>query len=227
MIFVADHASRHIPDDIDLGVPHAALDTHIAWDIGVAELATALADAFEAPAHLGHVSRLVIDLNREEDAPGLIPAVSDGVHIAGNIDLTPAERQARLARYWAPYHESLAILIDEIRPRLLVSVHSFTPQLATKPDEARPWEIGVLYNEDDRAARIAIPLLEQAGVMTGDQLPYSGKLLNSTMNRHGEGNNIPYLGLEIRQDLLADAAGIKRMSQLLLPVIRQFHDRLG
>ena len=40
---------------------------------------------------------------------------------------------------------------------------------------------------DDRAARIAIPLLLAAGIVTGDNLPYSGRVLNASMNRHGGG----------------------------------------
>jgi predicted N-formylglutamate amidohydrolase len=227
MIFVADHASRHIPDHVALGVPDEALHTHIAWDIGVDDLARRMAAACGAPVHLGHVSRLLIDLNREQDAPGLIPEHSDGVVIPGNHGLSDADRRARIDQYWRPYHDALAGLIDAARPGLLVSIHSFTPQLATRPEEQRPWEIGVLYNEDDRAARIAIPQLEAAGLITGDQLPYSGKLLNATMNRHGEGNGIPYLGLEVRQDLLADAAGVARMAGLLLPVIQHCRARLG
>jgi predicted N-formylglutamate amidohydrolase len=102
---------------------------------------------------------------------------------------------------------------------MLLSLHSFTPQLATKPEEARPWEIGVLYNTDDRAARIAIPLLEASGIVTGDQQPYSGKLLNATMNRHGEANGIPYLGLEVRQDLIDSDEGVALWAQRLRPLL--------
>src|SRR3546814_9145245 len=54
------------------------------------------------------------------------------------------------------------------------------------PDEHRPWQVGVLYNQDDRGARFTIPLLEAEGLNVGDQEPYSGKLLNATMNRHAE-----------------------------------------
>ncbi len=110
--------------------------------------------------------------------------------------------------------------IAKTRPRLLLSLHSFTPQLATQPEEERPWEIGILYNNDDRAARIAISVLEAKGVLVGDQLPYSGKLLNATMNHHGEGNGIAYLGIEMRQDLIGDAEGVSRWLDVLAPVVQ-------
>src|SRR3546814_13904053 len=90
---------------------------------------------------------------------------------------------------------------------MMLSLHSFTPSLAAHPDQARPWHVGVLYNEDDRLAAAAIAALEAEGMVVGDQQPYSGKLLNATMNRHAEANFIPYVGIEMRQDLVGDAAG--------------------
>jgi predicted N-formylglutamate amidohydrolase len=212
ILLIADHASNHVPDDITLVVNPACLNTHIAIDLGVAALAKKLGFT----AILGGVSRLVIDLNREADALELIPLSSDGIHIPGNHSVDAAER---IARFWQPYHDIIAQRIAETQPKLLVSLHSFTPQLATKPGDVRPWEIGILYNQDDRAARIAIPLLAASGVIVGDQLPYSGKHLNATMNLHGEANGIAYLGIEMRQDLIADERGVDHWAALLSPVI--------
>ena len=59
----------------------------------------------------------------------------------------------------------------------------------------------------ERGARIAIPLLEAEGLTVGDQQPYSGRLLNATMNRHAEAHGRPYLGVEVRQDQIGDASG--------------------
>jgi predicted N-formylglutamate amidohydrolase len=58
----------------------------------------------------------------------------------------------------------------------------------------------------------------------GDQEPYSGKLLNATMNRHGEANGIAYLGLEMRQDLIGDPQGVARWCAVLVPVIAGLRD---
>jgi predicted N-formylglutamate amidohydrolase len=215
ILLIGDHASNHVPDDIDLGLNPALLDTHIAIDIGVAALGRALCAQLACPGILGGVSRLVLDLNREDDAAGLVPHVSDGHAIPGNIGVDVAER---LARFWHPYHDAIAAQIAVQRPRLLISLHSFTPQLATRPTEERPWHVGVLYNNDARAARIAIPALAEAGVTVGDQLPYSGQQLNATMNRHGEGNGIAYLGLEIRQDLIGDGVALAGWPPILAPV---------
>jgi predicted N-formylglutamate amidohydrolase len=221
MLIIADHASNYVPRDVDLQVAPELLNTHIAIDLGVAELAKALG----LPAILGGVSRLVVDLNREEDAPHIIPIASDGHAIPGNA-IDHDARMERIARFWHPYHGKISEAISECTPKLLISLHSFTPQLASDPDQKRPWEVGILYNQDDRAARIAIPLLEAAGVIVGDQLPYSGKLLNATMNRHGEGRGIAYLGIEMRQDLIEDATGVIRWANLLGPILRQCCERI-
>jgi len=181
------------------------LDQHVAIDIGVDAIAQIMAQRPGIAAFCGNVSRLVCDFNRGEHQASTIPHVSDGRIIPGN-DLSPADRTARLERYHQPYHAALAQLLNDAPPALILSLHSFTPQLATS-DEPRPWHIGVLYNQDDRAPRFAIPLLEAQGLNVGDQLPYSGHVLNYSMNHHAEAEGRPYLGVEIRQDLIGDAAG--------------------
>jgi predicted N-formylglutamate amidohydrolase len=218
MLLIADHASNRVPAGLDLGVPDALMREHVAIDIGVDPLGRSLCAALGCPGMLGGVSRLVIDLNREEEAPGLIPESSDGHIIPGNA-IDAAGKVRRIAAYWRPYHARIAERIAADRPKLLISLHSFTPRLRIG-DAERPWEIGILYNADERAARIALPALAAAGVITGDNLPYSGKVLNATMNRHGEGNGIAYLGIEVRQDLISDEEGVARWAGQLVPVIR-------
>ena len=205
ILVVSDNASNRVPADIELGIEPALLNQHIAIDLGVAEVGAIMAQRPGIAAFQGNVSRLVCDCNREEHAPAVIPIASDGHAIPGNA-LNHAGHQARLERFFHPYHAALGTLLDAHPPALILSLHSFTPQLASS-DQPRPWQVGVLYNQDDRAARLAIPLLEAEGLVVGDQEPYSGKLLNATMNRHAEADGRPYLGIEIRQDQIADAAG--------------------
>jgi predicted N-formylglutamate amidohydrolase len=227
LLLIADHASARVPEGIVLGVADAVMAEHVAIDIGVDPLGRALCAALGCPGVLAAVSRLVIDLNREVDSAGLIPEVSDGHAIPGNVGLDAAARQARIDRFLHPYHDHLAARIAQDAPDLLVSLHSFTPRLASAPDQTRPWQIGILYNSDDRAARIALPLLAAAGIVAGDNLPYSGQVLNATMNRHAEANGIPYLGIEVRQDLIGDAVGVARWRDVLAPVIAQVLRELG
>lgn len=224
LLVIADHASNHVPEGIDLGLPPAVMEEHVALDIGVAEVAALLVERGGVCAILGGVSRLVIDYNRETDAAGLVPVHSDGHRIEGN---SIAEVAERLGRFYDPYHEAVARLAGAPHRPFILSLHSFTPSLRTRPQEARPWEIGILYNEDDRGARIAIPLLEAAGLVVGDQQPYSGKLLNATMNRHAEAHGRPYLGVEMRQDMVSDPAGQARFADILRPVLARCRNALA
>ena len=223
IVCVVDHASNAVPEDIALGLPDRLLHEHIALDIGTEAIAELLERDHAIPAHIAAVSRLVCDLNREEDALGLVPEASDGHPIPGNVG---ADREGRLDRFHRPYHTALADWLERSEPALILSLHSFTPRLETS-DVARPWQVGVLYNTDDRAARIAIPLLEAEGLMVGDNLPYSGRDLNYTMNRHAEARGRPYLGIELRQDLVMTPRDHARWAALLATIAQRVARALG
>lgn len=214
IVCVADHASNFVPDDVPLGVAKELLDTHIAVDIGVGGVAERMARRHNIPAHLATVSRLVVDLHREEDHPAVIPTTSDGHLIPGNIG---ADVEGRLAAYYRPYHAALEKWLEAAAPKLIISLHSFTPKLETTGEE-RPWEIALLYNEDDRAARHAIRLFGELGINVGDNEPYSGKELNATMNRHAEAHGRYYCAIEVRQDLITTRAEQARYAAMIADV---------
>lgn len=217
IVCVADHASNHVPDDIELGISPALLDNHIAVDIGVDGVVTRIAREHGFPAHLARVSRLVVDLHREEDNPSVVPSESDGYLIPGNIG---ADVEERLKRFHRPYHDALAKWLDLAAPRLILSIHSFTPKLATS-NEPRPWEVALLYNEDARAARHAIRYFAELGLKVGANEPYSGKELNATMNRHAEAFGRPYCAIEVRQDLISSRADQARWATTIAEVARR------
>lgn len=214
IVLIADHASNFVPAGIDLGIAPQLLDQHIAVDIGVEAVAELMAQDSGIPAHLATVSRLVCDLHREEDHPAVVPATSDGHAIPGNAG---ADIEARLNLFHRPYHAALAAWLDEVEPSLIISLHSFTPSLRSAPG-ARPWEVALLYNEDDRAARLAMNLFRAAGFTVGDNEPYSGRQLNATMNRHAEAHGRPYLAIEVRQDQIAEPAGQALWAHLISDV---------
>jgi len=223
ILLLCDHASNAVPADIDLGIAPELLDLHIAVDIGAGAVTRSLAARLDTPAILARVSRLVIDLHREPDHIGLIPHRSDGHLIPGN---DAVDRAARIARFHAPYHGLLARHIRTRRPKLILSIHSFTPCLE-HGGTPRPWQVGVLYNRDVRAARPTIDWLRAQGFGTGDNEPYSGRLLNATLNRHAEGNGIPSVAIEIRNDLIRDAAGVEQWSQTLAGLANSLRNSLA
>ncbi len=221
LLLLCDHASAWVPDDV--AIPPHLLSLHVGVDIGAGPLTRALSIALDAPAILGTVSRLVIDLHRQSDHPGLIPELSDGHAIPANIG---ADRADRIARFHAPYHAAIRAQIRRDRPQLIVALHSFTPALETD-GIARPWEAGILYGRDDRAARLAIDHLRGRGIVTGDQEPYSGRVLNATLDRHAEGQGIPSLSVEIRNDLIADPAGVARWCAIQTAMIAAVRNGLA
>ncbi len=214
IVAVCDHASNAVPDGIELGVATGVMEKHVAWDIGAFGVVERLARRHGIAAHLAEVSRLVIDLHREEDAPGLIPQSTDGHLIPGNIG---ADREGRLEALYHPYHDAMEQWLDDADPRLILSIHSFTPALESDPAE-RPWEIALLYNEDDRAAQHAIRLFGELGCTVGENEPYTGKEFNATMNRHAEAKGRPYCAIEIRNDLISNEAGQARWADIIADV---------
>jgi len=226
ILLVADHASNHVPDDIALGIDAALLDEHVAIDIGTDALTRALAQRLGAPAVIASVSRLVIDLNRDVAAAGLIPHLSDGRRIPGNEGLCDERRAGRIARFHTSYHAAIDAAVARHAPRLLVAMHSFTPRLATRPEGVRPWPVGILYNADERAARPMIAALRARGLLVGDNEPYSGRELNYTMNRHAETRGLPYINIEMRQDEVATDAAIERWAGVLAEAVGETAARL-
>lgn len=228
ILIICDHASACVPDGIDLGLQPAAMATHIALDIGAGALATGIASALDAPAILGRWSRLVVDTNRPVGHPEVVPAISDTMVIPGNQGLGDAALAHRLAIH-AAFHSAIDRQIAEQPPALIVSVHSFTAQLASNPAPRR-WPVAMLWNRDDRAIAPAhAALLAEQGIdgPIGLNEPYSGRILNHSMDRHAEARNIPYLGFEVRQDLLQTPEAIAHWASILTRAIRAARDHLA
>jgi predicted N-formylglutamate amidohydrolase len=76
-----------------------------------------------------------------------------------------------------------------------------------------------LWDCDDRLAKPILQGLRAQGLETGDNEPYDGALRGDTMFDHGTLPGRPHILIEIRQDLIADAAGVAewaaRLAQLL------------
>lgn len=230
LIFVCDHASNAVPAEFaSLGLPPELFKQHIAYDIGAADVTRAFAAAFNAPAILGTYSRLLIDLNRGADDPTIVMKLSDGAIIPGNAKADWPEIHRRIDRFYTPYHNEIEREIARARALsitpVIVSVHSFTPEWKGKK---RPWQIGVLWSEKD--GRLAIPLMEelrrQGDITVGDNEPYHGELENDCMAQHALAHGFAHVLIEIRQDLIADAAGIAKWSARLVPILRAALARL-
>ncbi|WP_428628327.1 N-formylglutamate amidohydrolase [Sphingopyxis sp.] len=218
-LIVGDHAGNAIPHRLGtLGLTEADRARHIAWDIGVYDLGKALAQALDAPFIFQRYSRLVIDCNRDPGHPDAASAVSDGSVIPGNAGLTPDRLAARVAAIHTPYHARIALELARrdaaAQPTILLALHSFTPTLGGK---SRPWEVGILHDGGDtRFARVLLAsLVARADITVGDNEPYRMDATDYSVPRHAYPAGLPYAEIEIRQDLLADAAGVAAWSLTL------------
>lgn len=209
-LLTCDHAGRAVPAALgDLGVPAPEWNRHIAWDIGAAGLARAMAEALDAWLICQTYSRLVIDCNRPLDAPGSIVTTSERTEVPGNRDLSDAAIAARREEIFMPYHRRTLEELDrraaEGRSTILVTVHSFTPVFM---DQSRAWELGVLYQRDARLARPLLEVMRADGWCVGDNQPYAvSDATDYAIPVYGEQRGLPHVELEVRQDLIADEAG--------------------
>ena len=229
VLLTCDHASNAIPRALGgLGLPPAALSQHIAWDIGAAAVTRLLAQTLDASALLTGYSRLVIDCNRDPGAPTSIPPVSDGVAVPGNRGLAEPARAARRAACFTPYHTAIAARLDALlaagTPPALISIHSFTPAMA---GVARPWHIGILWDEDGRIPEPLLAALRADPAITvGDNQPYSAREpAGYTVRHHAVRRGLPHVAIELRQDLVADGEGAgswaTRLAAAFRPILAQ------
>ncbi|MFQ5973189.1 MAG: N-formylglutamate amidohydrolase [Alphaproteobacteria bacterium] len=212
-VLACDHASPRIPRQLGtLGVSPQDLEQHIAWDIGAAAVARGLSEILDSPLVLSGYSRLVVDCNRPLDQPTAFATLSEDVEIPGNQQLSDEERAARAEAFFWPYHEALHHLVDS-RVRsdgwpVLISIHSFTP---VYQGQERPWHIGIQYRWDSRLAGLVLEgLRSDSALCVGDNEPYAVQLDEDyTVPVHAERRGMPYLLVEIRQDLIASEAGAR------------------
>jgi predicted N-formylglutamate amidohydrolase len=229
-LLTADHYGRTIPRALgDLGLPESELTRHIAWDIGIAGVASALSRHLNAHLIAQRYSRLVIDCNRPPQSPNSIPRISEATIIPGNEGLTRDAAEARRREVFDPYHRRISEAIDNrLRrgiPTVLVSLHSFTPVYA---GIARPWHVGTLYQSDTRLPPLLLKgLRAQADLVVGDNEPYAvSDETDYTIPVHGEARGLMNTGIEIRQDLIADRAGEKQWADRLANLFGEIETEL-
>ena len=225
IVLFCDHASNTIPEELHgLGLTASDLARHIAWDIGAACVATVLSEIFDAPAILCNTSRLVIDGNRHLDAPDLIPELSDGTIIPGNLHLSEEARANRIERWFVPYHDSVeSVLLErEARgvPSIVVSIHSMTASLAGL---SRPWKIALSSHLDRRLADPLLAALRRPGdIAVGDNQPYALEPdVDYSIPFHALRRNLPHIQVEFRQDEITDSMSQRQWAQRFALALKQ------
>jgi predicted N-formylglutamate amidohydrolase len=155
-----------------------------------------------------------------------MPEVSDGTPVPGNQAVDAGEARRRLASYFIPYHRAVSQQIARMRRAgvpAIVSIHSFTPIMQRG---WRPWEVAVLWDEDDRlAAPVLAGLCRDPALRVGDNEPYSGGYpAGYTIPFHARRPGLPHVTFELRQDLIDTppraAAWGERLARILRPLLQ-------
>jgi predicted N-formylglutamate amidohydrolase len=222
-ILTADHAGRAIPRRLhNLGLSPAELETHIAWDIGIAGVARNLSETLDAPLVLQRYSRLVIDCNRDPAVESSIAKLSEHTRIPGNESVSAGEALLRRRRIFDPYHSAIAQHLERRaasgRPAIVVALHSMTPVFK---GQSRPMQTAVLYDRDSRFAHHVLETLrqEQALAVAENEPYFVSPATDYTIPHHAEGR-FPYAEIEIRQDLISAESGQLQWSERLARVLR-------
>lgn len=205
-VVVCDHASNRVPRCLaGLGLSPAQLASHIAWDPGALEVARRLAQHLDAPLVTSGYSRLVIDCNRPLTSEQSIAPSSANIVVPGNGAISAADRAHRAEALFNPYHRAITEVLDQRSAAqgsiLLLSVHSFTPELN---GSHRPWQVSFSYGRDPRLALLLIDAFAAEGeFVVGHNQPYDvDDATDYTIPVHGEQRGLPHVLIEVRQDQL-------------------------
>ena len=230
IVLVCEHASNRVPRSLDnLGLSHAELQTHVAWDPGAIEVARSMAHRLDAPLIMARFSRLVYDCNRPPASTGAILERSETSDIPGNKDLTGAERKARLDNVYAPFREQVAEVLSA-RTGLsgaptLVTVHTFTPVYA---GDRRDVDLGILHDADHRLADEVLRLArDEVDLVVKRNAPYGPEDgVTHTLKQHALPRGLLNVMFEIRNTLVADSEGQDELAARLSDLITKSLDNL-
>lgn len=219
-VLACEHASRLIPAEFaGLGLDATARQSHIAWDPGALAVARTLSRRLDSPLVAARYSRLLYDCNRPPEAASAIPETSESYDIPGNRALSAEARAARAARFYRPFHDALAATLDRRpdhtpgRAPALVTIHSFT---SVYDGIARDLDIGILHDEDSRLADALLAATASAPYTLRRNEPYGPRDgVTHSLRTHALPRGLANVMIEIRNDLLPDAAAQQAMAEWL------------
>lgn len=231
VVLVCEHASSLLPTAAGtLGLSSEALSSHIAWDPGALAVSRLLSAKLDALLVHQRFSRLVYDCNRPPESPAAMPEKSEIYEIPGNRDLSVAERYARTAAIYIPFHDrisaELASRAAAGRPSVLVTVHSFTPIYFGKP---RAVEIGILHDTDTRLADVMLDGAAKAGRFRVERnSPYGPEDgVTHTLRLHALPAGHANVMIEVRNDLIANSVDQEVMADYLAGLIADAVSSVG
>ena len=250
VIFASPHSGRDYPVEF---LAQAVLDRHTirsSEDAFVDDL-FGMAPGMGAPLLAARVPRAYIDLNRAADE--LDPAVIEGIaraphnpRISSGLGVIPrvvaggraiyrgklglADAETRLRRFWHPYHQALAALVEEVRAEfgqaVLIDCHSMPHEAIeahTRPGQLRP-EVVLGDRYGVTAGREVMERVEAAfagaGLRVGRNAPFAGAYVAQAYGRPSRGVHV--VQVEIDRALYMDEVRVEPLAGFAA-----FRDLLG
>ncbi len=234
LIFTGPHNGKIIPECLpsSLGMEDEWFqNAHEASDLYMAELFEQMQDRFTQASFLaGNYSRLVCDLNRQPDySVTLQSSEHDHMLIPENQPecCCQQEQLRRITALHNPYHDAKFELVSEVRKKhagvIMLDMHSFTPTWQGTPREV---EIGTIRAEKtplSRALESYLKEQDQYKFISGE--PYRvAERPESAANMVKDRNDLQYLGIEIRSDLIDTAEKREKICAFLQDCVRHLEN---
>ncbi|WP_135447848.1 N-formylglutamate amidohydrolase [Tabrizicola caldifontis] len=237
VIFASPHSGRDYPAAF---LARAVLDRQAirSSEDAFVDLLFESAPALGAPLLAARAPRAFIDLNRAADE--LDPAVIEGIaraphnpRVTSGLGVIPrvvaggrpiysgklglAEAEARIARFWHPYHQALAALVEETRATfgqaVLIDCHSMPHEAIeahSRPGQLRP-EVVLGDRYGVAAGREVVDRIEAAfagaGLRVGRNAPFAGAYIAQAYGRPMRGVHV--VQVEIDRALYMNEARIE------------------
>jgi N-formylglutamate amidohydrolase len=151
---------------------------------------------------------------------GVIPRVVAGGRAIYRGKLPLAEAEARLRRFWHPYHQALAAMVEETRAEfgqaVLIDCHSMPHEAIeahTRPGQPRP-EVVLGDRYGATAGREVMERVEAAfagaGLRVGRNAPFAGAYVAQAYGRPSRGVHV--VQVEIDRALYMDEVRVERLA---------------
>ena len=255
LIFASQHSGRDYTQDF---LSQVVLDRRMmrSSEDAFVDRLFEVAPGLGAPLLVARAPRAYIDLNRSADEldPGVIEGIARAPHnprISSGLGVIPrvvaggraiyrgklplAEVEGRLRRFWHPYHQALAGLIEETRAEfgetVLIDCHSMPHEAIeahTRPGQPRP-EVVLGDRYGATAGREVMDRIEAAfagaGLRVGRNAPFAGAYVAQAYGRPSRGVHV--VQVEIDRALYMDEvrveplAGFEAFGRLIAGVVAE------
>ncbi len=217
------------------------------------------APSFGAPLITAQAPRAYIDLNRAVDEldPGVIDGISRGMHnprvssglgviprvvangraiYSGKITLPDAE--ARINRFWKPYHTALRALIDQSQSvfgeAILIDCHSMPHEAIethAKPGQPRP-DVVLGDRFGAAAGRDVMDRVEAAFVGAGLRVvrnaPFAGAYITQAYGRPQHGQHVVQVEIDralyLDEALVAPSADFAQFRRVMTQIVAELSE---